>query len=259
MTSSSPLWFPHRTLRAAPRWRLFCFAFAGGAASYFRPWGRLVPDDVEIWPVEMPGHGVRIAEPLVDDIGEIARAAAAQIALHADLPMVLFGHSMGSAIGLEVARELEAAGVRPLLFAPSGRPAPQVAPSRQVHLKSREGIRQEMIRLAGTEREIVENEELMDIVLPIVRNDFKLIETNPVSITPPIAAPTLTVCGDSDEDATEEGLRAWGAVTSSDFSVRMFPGGHFYLNEAAADVLAVVCAEAEARLEATGAAARLSA
>ncbi len=234
-------WFPRCTpSRADARWRLVCLAFAGGAAAYFRPWEDIVPRGTELWPVELPGHGARFGEPLIDDMDALAHDLAAALAAHADLPLVLFGHSMGSAIAFATARVLEARGVRPAALVCSGRIAPHRVKAPDIHKRPDHGIVQEMTRLGGTPEEVLENRELLDLFLPVVRNDYRLIETYHPAGEPKIAAPIQVFCGDRDEDASRAGLLAWAELTQAEFRLDYFSGDHFYLTDRRDQVVAAL-------------------
>ncbi|MCG8598081.1 MAG: alpha/beta fold hydrolase [Kiloniellales bacterium] len=248
MKNASP-WFPRPTPpRPEARWRLVCLAFAGGAAAYFRPWEEKLPDTAEFWPAELPGHGVRFGEPLVDDMEELARDLAAALTPHDDLPLVLFGHSMGSAIIFAATRALEARGLQPAALVCSGRIAPHRVKAQGIHRRSDEGIVAEMIRLGGTPQEVLENRELLNLVLPVVRNDYRLIETYDPAPHPRIRAPIRVFCGEADEDANREGLLAWGELTQADCRLDYFPGDHFYLTDQRDDVVGALAAFVEREL-----------
>lgn len=234
-------WFPFRQHRPGAGWRLFCFAFAGGSAAWFRPWSALLPEDAELWPVELPGHGTRMDDPLSDDMDRLSRDIAAAIAPQADRPIVLFGHSMGSAIVLAVTRILETDyGITPRLVVCSGRIAPHCVRGRQVHLRTDDGLREEIIRLGGTDPEILEHQDLMAFILPIVRNDFRLIETWAPAPDPVITPPILVLSGRDDLDAPPDALPRWGDLSRGGAAIALFEGGHFFVNDQIPAVVATV-------------------
>jgi medium-chain acyl-[acyl-carrier-protein] hydrolase len=43
--------------------RLFCFAYAGGGASAFHKWLQLVPAEIEVCLIQLPGRENRLIEP----------------------------------------------------------------------------------------------------------------------------------------------------------------------------------------------------
>ena len=62
-----------RTNTVRPKLRLFCLAQAGCDAGCFHPWqDRLLPHDVEVLPIELPGRGQRFKE----DAGDLTSICA---------------------------------------------------------------------------------------------------------------------------------------------------------------------------------------
>ncbi len=62
------------------RLRLFCFPHAGGGASFFRPWIGMLPPDIEVCPVQLPGRENRLKErpfnqfsPLISELAQALR------------------------------------------------------------------------------------------------------------------------------------------------------------------------------------------
>jgi len=241
-------WFIPATPRPDARWRMVCLGFAGGTAAYFKPWASVLTAAGELWPVELPGRGTRFGDPLIDDMDRLVSDLATAVIPLADRPLVLFGHSMGSAVGFALTRVLEARDILPALLICSGRDAPHRIQRRNIHRLPDDLIIAEMARLGGTPAEILDHKELMDLVLPIVRNDYRLIETYSPAATPKLVTPIHVLCGDEDADATDEGLRAWGDLTHGDYRLDLFPGGHFYLNDTLSAVLQTIAASVEAQV-----------
>jgi medium-chain acyl-[acyl-carrier-protein] hydrolase len=85
-------------------------------------------------------------------------------------------------------------------------------------------------RLNGTPRELFEHDELMEIVLPLLRADFAVYETYVYSSEPPLDCPISTFGGLQDRNVSHSDLEAWRDQTSVAVSPRMFPGDHFFLH-----------------------------
>jgi medium-chain acyl-[acyl-carrier-protein] hydrolase len=147
-------------------------------------------------------------------------------------PFVFFGHSMGAIINFELARHLRKEyGLSPLHLFVSGRRAPQVPPREPVthDLPEPEFLR-ELSRLNGTPIEVLQDLELMQLVLPILRADFALCETYTYVDEPPLDCPISAFGGLRDRRVTRQDLEDWRAQTSSSYLLRMLPGDHFFLN-----------------------------
>ena len=95
----------------------------------------------------------------------------------------------------------------------------------------------EMRRLGGTTEDILDNQELLDMMLPIVRDDFRLLETHSASPSPCLHIPVHVLCGREDDDSPLELLACWQDVTDAPCSIDLFDGGHFYIHESRAQLL----------------------
>lgn len=216
---------PHAMLR------VFCLPFAGGGASVYRTWMRRFPSEVDVCAVQIPGRETRLKEPPYHSVDPLAKALAAGLAPFFNLPFVIFGHSMGALIGFELCRELRRQG-RPLplhLFA-SGCRAPQVPMSGTPrHSLSDDEFMEELRHLSGTPEAVLQNAELMRFLLPTLRADFAIHDTYAYTPEPPLDCSLSAFGGQQDPDVTLPDLEAWQEQTAGDFSLRMFPGNHFFL------------------------------
>ncbi|HEU0299177.1 MAG TPA: thioesterase II family protein [Longimicrobium sp.] len=232
------------------RLRLFCLPHAGGGASAFRGWADALPPEVEVCPVQLPGRENRVAEPAFDRVPPLAQALADAVEPLLSLPFALFGHSNGALIGFELARALRARG-RPgpvHLFA-SGRRAPDLPSGRPPthHLPDAEFLA-ELQELGGIPPQVLEHPELMAVLLPTLRADVAIHETYEFREQPPLPCPVTAYGGLTDPKVSREQLQAWGRHTGGPFTMRLFPGGHFYLQEERTAVLRVLSADLHAVL-----------
>ena len=82
----------------------------------------------------------------------------------------------------------------------------------------------------GAPEESLQNDELLDLMLPTIRADFELCETYEYHRESPLECPMTIYGGAEDQEVESEGLVAWGEMTVGACKIRMFPGGHFYFN-----------------------------
>jgi len=214
--------------------QLFCFAHAGGSAEMFRQWQPLLPQGVVVRPVELPGRGKRFCDPFSPSLDTAATEAAVTMApLTAQGGYAIFGHSLGSVMALEVARHLESMGRPPArALIVSGRVPPHVARREApLHTADDEALLAEVRRLGGTPDEVLRDEQFIEYLLPIVRNDFRLLETHPPHPVPRVSCPVHVCCGDADTDAPTNQLARWAEVCQGPCTIRMFHGGHFYIHD----------------------------
>lgn len=222
--------------------RLFCFPYAGGSTLIYRAWANSLPAHVEVCGIQLPGRGSRMHEQPFFDLAELVETLAPVLAPHFDKPFAFFGHSMGAAISFEMARLLSREGKEgPRHLFVSGRRAPQFPETDRptYNLPEPEFI-EELQRLNGTPRELLENPELMQLMLPLLRADFTLCQTYKLKEAPPLACP-ITACGGlADKCVTREPLEGWRQHTSASFALRMLPGDHFFLHTDQSTLLRVL-------------------
>ena len=88
----------------------------------------------------------------------------------------------------------------------------------------------------GVFREALEDPELLRMVLPALRADTALYRNYVYQERPPLGCPIHAYGGAADPNVTPEHLEAWQEHTEAAASVRIFPGGHFFLQTAPADL-----------------------
>lgn len=211
---------------------MFCFPYAGGGASVYRGWGASLPNDLEVCPVQIPGRESRLREPAFTNLKVMVPAVADALAPYLDLPFVFFGHSMGAEISFELARELRRRGrPQPLHLFVSGRRAPHL-PAREepIHALPDPEFLAKIRELNGTPEEVLQHEELMKLLLPILRADFSVNETYEYTEEEPLQAGISAFGGIGDKDVLREDVEAWRQHTRGRFRARMFPGDHFFIH-----------------------------
>lgn len=208
-----------------PHYRLICFPHAGGAASSFRGWGsKLV--DFEVCSVRYPGRAERVDELQPIDLCHLSKDIAKAIEPLADLPLVLFGHSMGAAVALETARALEKKSVLIAhLFASGSRNGP--CPIREKYVEEdNESLCKNLIEMGGTDPEAVKDPIFFELVLPSIHADGKMFHEYEMDLQPRLNCPVTTIYGDMDYHAD---IRPWRDLTSGRFYEQRVLGDHFYL------------------------------
>lgn len=217
--------------------RLFCLPYAGGSARVFADWQADVPQWLEVVPLELPGRGTRFGEAphtrlefLLDDLHR-------DVAPRLDEPFAVFGHSLGAMLGYELVRMLAREGRQAEHLFVSGAGAPHIPTRKPAYHLSDDDFRRHLRDLGGTPPEVVESDELMDLLLPVLRADFTIADTYVPLPGEGVDCPVTAFCGDADEEAPPRDVMAWRRYARAGFNLRMLPGGHFFLDSARHDLL----------------------
>lgn len=236
--------------------RLFCFPYAGGGAFIYRSWAEGLPGTVEVCPVQLPGRENRLSETPFRRLSNLADTIATAIIKYTDKPFAFFGHSMGAKLAFEVARRLRREGnCQPAHLFVSGSSAPHLPESDRAFYKLPKPLFiNELRRLNGTPKEVLDHPELMDLVIPMLRADFEVVQTYAYTEDLPLGCPITAFGGLEDEEVPRSQLVGWGEHTTAPFTVRMFPGDHFFLNRKSSLLLPMLARELQeiARSSKTG-------
>ena len=235
-------WLVVRKPEPRARLRLFCFPYAGGNALVYRKWPDLLPKDVEVIAVQPPGRGSRIREAPFTNLMSLVDALAGVLRQYLDKPFVFFGHSMGAVIAFELARVfLKEKGIEPKHLLVSGRMAPPIPDRDQFtyDLPEPEFI-EDLRRLNGTPKEVLESAELLQLMMPLLRADFELIQTYKYEEGPRLTCPITAFGGLLDKEVSREDLAAWNEFTTGPFVLRMLEGDHFFIHSSEMMLLRLV-------------------
>jgi len=235
-------WFLSRARQRAPVARLICLPYAGGSAAVYRMWPDHVSADIEVLPVQLAGRGWRLREAPVADLGRIAGDLAEVIAGLGDTPFAVFGHSMGSWLGLEVVRRLEALGRSPLFLIASGRQAPVVGNTQppMSHLDDGMFVDEVQRRYGGIPQDLLKEREMLALLLPALRADIAALEKYE-RVEAPVAAPIHAIVGATDPVVAADEITGWAQETRGAFMMRTFRGGHFFFQPDPRPLLEWVC------------------
>jgi len=226
--------------------RLFCFHGAGGAAQTFRLWSRGLPPWVELCPVQLPGRLTRMAEPAHRRFEPLIAALIAALEPELDGPFAFFGHSLGTLIAFETARELRRRKYPlPIHLFAAARIAPHLAFE---HLHVHELDDDQLLALVqeryrSIPPEIAREPELLKLVLKPLRADLEVHEDYAHAHEEPLSIPLTALGGVDDRLVTRQGLDAWREHTTSPFTMHVLPGGHYFHQEHEDAVLRIVSTE----------------
>lgn len=220
---------------------LFCLPYAGASASVYTRWKRRLPGWIEVVPVELPGRGRRLREPLEQTFSALLAHVVAEVEPALPQRYAVFGHSLGALLAFELAHHLARAHApEPLVVFATGTHAPSRRDAeRFARLNSDAELKGELARLGGTPGHVLENAELMELTLPILRADFQVAADYRCTPGRRIRAP-LCVIGGTEDSTTPETLGAWGDHTEGELDLRLLPGGHFFVQTHESELLGLI-------------------
>ena len=213
--------------------RLFCFHAAGTSASLFRSWVKYLPPQMELCTVQLPGRENRLREKPLTAMPPTVEILGKKLLPHLqELPFALFGHSFGSILAFEFARQLRRQNLpNPVYLFVSGRQPPHFPIRYPLHQKSNQDLLGCLEQYGGTPEVILKSPALIQLFLPIFRADLTMLETNVYIDEAPFDFPLAAFKSTDDSFVTEEELRQWSKHTNSSFDYQIFPGSHMFLKE----------------------------
>ncbi|MCX5386233.1 thioesterase II family protein [Streptomyces sp. NBC_00083] len=228
---------------------LLCIPFAGSGAGFYRAWPNGGEQGLRIVPLQMPGREERFMEAPYKDAGEAAEdlAGAALRLVGGAERVALFGHSLGAVLAYETARALRARGFDALehLFV-SGSPGPRSGRTGRTAELDDDTFVERVAELAGYRHEALDDPDLRDVLLPLLRADVALHEDYRPVTDEPLTLPVTALRGADDALVSRAQCADWEAATTGPFELRELAGGHMYLTDGSRELLAVIEAAARA-------------
>jgi len=236
---SASRWFIRPDPRPYADLRLVCLPYAGGSAAMYIPWASSLPDNVELVCAQPPGRASRMGEPAHASMeAMVADLSAAFVGLF-DKPYLLFGHSLGSRVAYAFAHRCASSGLPgPARLIASGSRAPHVPSTRaSIHDLPKDDFVAKLRELDGTPEEVLGNAELLDLLIPLLRADFRIADVYRAG-PQPLGCPITVLAGMDDHEVAQADVDAWHELTTGACEVHWLPGGHFFVNEQRAEVIA---------------------
>ncbi len=210
------------------------FPFAGASFYSYRAFEEKCPSHIDLITLEAPGRGKRISENLVEDIhilvDDFYQTIENKIPDFSNI--YFFGHSLGAVLAYLVAFKMKMeTDSEPKKIVLSGKNPPHITSHlKDRHLLSNVDFKNMIAEMGGTPQEILENKELLEFFLPILRSDFALIDTAKFTLPKEkLKTPTTILYADSDKNTELAALKEWNKYIDSEPEYHKFKGEHFFI------------------------------
>lgn len=227
--------------------KLFCLPHAGASAMSYIKWKKYLHPSIELFPIELAGRGKRLQEPLysnyhdmIDDLYEIIKYEII------DTDYAFFGHSFGTLIICDlVNRIIQNKKKEPIKLFLSGKCPPHVKDGTNIHVLEDDDFINEVYKLGGIDDYLINNKEILKIFIPVLKEDYRLIETYNYKYSGIWNTDLVIINGNIDASLDKDKLREWERYTSLSCEFFYFDGGHFYINDYFQDIAKIINSKLE--------------
>jgi medium-chain acyl-[acyl-carrier-protein] hydrolase len=241
-TTDATSWLKYPRPNSQAKLRLFCFPYAGAGASIYQAWPNNLPPEIEVCSVQLPGRENRLKEPAFTEISNLTQTLASVLCSQMSIPFAFFGHSMGSLLSFELARQLRRQNdpIPVHLFVASRR-APQIpATTGPTYLLPEDKFIEKIRFVDGTSEAILQSPKWINYLLPILRTDLRMCETYNYTDENPLDCPISAFVSYGDRVVSQEEVTGWNVQTNNLFKLQIFSGNHFFLHNARTDLLQAI-------------------
>jgi surfactin synthase thioesterase subunit len=211
--------------------RLLIFPHSGSGPSYYLKWLDYLPTDIEFWIINYPGREGRYMDPFATSIVELSKEIYQSVSELSSLPLYIFGHSLGAVVGFEVARmhEINDGNDLTKLIISSRSP-------RKLNDELKDSLLlpdklfacQVLSKYGGISPEVINNDDFLELFIPIIKSDFNLLLDYEVKLKPKINTDLHAYFGENDKSFLETEINEWRDYTNKELIINKFIGGHFY-------------------------------
>ncbi len=224
-------WFKQYPSSASAKLRIFCFPYAGGSAQVFSKWANKIPYPVDLFVLQSPGRGRRFNEKPIACLSTKVQILHREILPYTTLPYIFIGHSNGALLAYELARELQKSGNCHLQhIVLSAKRAPHLPRIREpIHQLPGPEFLARLKDYDYTPDEVLENQEFMELFLPMLRADFALSDTHQFVQKHPLQSDASLFWGQQDKDVPLADVLAWRELLVGKTELVEFNAGHFFI------------------------------
>lgn len=220
---------------------LFVLPHAGGHSHSYQIFENFISDSIRLIPLEYPGRGTRVKEPLIGEMHALVENIFDQLKNDLQVPFAIYGHSMGALVSLLLIHKIiKSLHKYPLHLFVSGACGPTVKDKSEIYHLNSKDFWNKLAEQGGISEEILKDEELKKYLEPILRNDSKVTEfyshkPNPKSKSIPITI----LAGSADSIAPVDEVLSWQKETQIPTIIYKFEGGHFFIFDEIESIAAI--------------------
>lgn len=222
----------------SPRLRLFCIGAVGAGSADFKRWTALLPAQVQLAALRLPGHESRFGEQAFTNMTPAIKAMVQDAGRLPPLPQAVFGHCSGALLAFEFVRVFDQAQspiTRALIVATQ--PPPDRFTPAGITQASDEDLVRFLRTRGGTPDEVLQSNDLLSLLLPVLRGDLALADSFTYVAGARVSAPIVAIAARDDPSLDMAG---WARFTASDFRLLEVAGGHFATRVPAPELINVV-------------------
>ena len=213
---------------------ILTFSYSFGNSNIFYDFSKMFNDDIKMIPLDYPAHGRRMFEEPLFTVKDIVDDMFEQVKeyIYSDKPYCLMGYSMGGIIAYELYQKIAKKGLRLphriFIFATTAPDEPQE--QRDYENYNLAQIKEELAEMDGTPQEILDNDEYVEMLTPMVKadcivlRDYKANEQESLKVECGV-----TVVRGNEEDKIENCKSGWRRFIKKDFEYVETTGKHFFL------------------------------
>ncbi len=217
---------------------LLLLPHAGGNHGSFRRWPSGLPPEVTVLAACYPARLDRLADPPVATVEAMAAEIEADLATLPSGPLVVFGHSMGSFVGVELCERLQRSGRSVSLFVASGSHAPHRHRPRRIVSAGVEAVVADVVRLNPGAGVVLADPDLRELLLPSIVGDYTAVELYARPSPPVLDCDIVVYSGTADPLLDPADGARWAECTRRRFEHHVFDGDHFFTESSLDSVLA---------------------
>lgn len=215
---------------------LVCLPFCGGGAGAYAGWANAMPPGTDLATICYPGRDGRYLEEYARDWDALAEDVLAALATLTERPYVLFGHSLGGLLALDVTVRLlerDVPAPRSLVLSAVGAPRPGL-PAKDMFpgtpwLESSDEEILEWMRTFGIlPGYALDEPDLRDMAVEIMRADIRVRDSYTCERDVTVDLPVQLLTGLSDTVIPPDAGERMKKVAVGGFRHDLLPGAHFY-------------------------------